>query len=535
MGSTNAGLGAAQVENERSVYRWVAGLKGDLGGGWSWNAYYQDGRTHVRNTISNNVIRSRYALAIDAVVDPATGQTVCRSSLTASNGCSPLNLFGTNVASSEALAYVLGTAEQKTRIHEQVASASIQGEPISTWAGPVSLVAGAEWRREDFHATADAISQASDFWVGNFKPSDGTYSIKEAFGEIVVPLLKDSAIGDQLDFNGALRVTDYSTSGTVVTWKAGLTYDANSWLRLRGTRSRDIRAPNFNDLFQGGTSSSITVNDPQSGTTYTILRVIQGTTSLKPEKADTWAGGVVLRPAFLPGFSASVDYYDISIDDAITTPTQQQVVDGCQSGNATYCSLITRSDGIITQVITPGVNANNERLRGIDIDVSYRVPVTAGPLDGNLTLRGLGTHIITHTITSAFTGKYEYVGDYGGDPTYGTPAWRFVASADYSQGDFNISVQERFIGAGKVSNAYTSAQLADNHVDSVFYTDLNLSYDFHSFGGKQNLFIAVQNLFDRDPPVAPTTYGSIYGHIGTNSALYDVVGRFFRAGVKFQF
>lgn len=204
---------------------------------------------------------NRFNLAYDAVANPASGgiagvaagAPVCRSTLSApTNGCVALNVFGEGSPSAAAIAYVTGEdsgfrTRQDLSINQDVWSYDAQYSPFSTWAGPVSFAAGFEYRKDSFSATADANSVNSQWIVGNPKPGGASYNVKEFFGEVLVPLLDDSPVGS-LEANGAVRRTDYSTSGVVTTWKVGGTYGIGD-LRIRGTRSRDIRAPNLNDLF----------------------------------------------------------------------------------------------------------------------------------------------------------------------------------------------------------------------------------------------------------------------------------------------
>ena len=189
-------------------------------------------------------------LAVDAVVAPAgnaagiaAGTIVCRSTLTnPTNGCQPLNIFGVGAASQAAIDYVTDTQFTRQRYEQHVVEASVSGEPFSTWAGPVSLAAGGSYRAEKINAVSDPLSLERAFHIGNPQPYSGKYNVKEAFAEVVVPLAKDTSFAQTLDVSLAGRVTDYSTSGGVFTWKAGATYEPFEDLRFRVTRSRDIRA-----------------------------------------------------------------------------------------------------------------------------------------------------------------------------------------------------------------------------------------------------------------------------------------------------
>jgi iron complex outermembrane receptor protein len=275
------------------------------------------------------------------VAGVAAGAPICRSTLTnPTNGCVPMNVFGEGSLGAARSPGSPGAAEglrtrQDLDFYQDVWSIDAQYSPFSTWAGPVSIAAGFEYRKESFSSTADALSLASLWNVGNFKPGSNGYNVKEFFGEVLVPLLKDSAVAKNLEFNGAIRRTDYSTSGAVTTWKAGLTWEVIDGLRLRGTRSRDIRAPNLNDLFAPSSqfvNAYLDRTQPGSPQVPNIT-LSGGNPNLTPEIADTWTAGGIYTPRWLPGLSFSVDWYKIDIKDAITAVGAQQIIDMCYGFN----------------------------------------------------------------------------------------------------------------------------------------------------------------------------------------------------------
>src|SRR5581483_1777046 len=185
---------------------------------------------------------------------------------------------------------------------------------------------GGGWRNEkvrDDNAGPnpyDPVSLTRPFSAGNYLPTNGQYDVTEGYVETVIPLAKETAWAKSLDFTAAVRATSYTTSGYVTTWKAGVTYNPIDDIRFRLTRSRDIRAPNLGEEFATGTGGqSGGVLDPFNGNQAAPLFLTQtvGNTSLQPEKADTLGLGVVVQPKFFPGLSASVDYYDITINNAV--------------------------------------------------------------------------------------------------------------------------------------------------------------------------------------------------------------------------
>jgi outer membrane receptor protein involved in Fe transport len=533
--------GPARGRNTRDQLRWVTGLEGDFGGGWSWEAYYQQGTTHfTTGDYTLNPITANFNNAVDAVVSPATGQILCRSTLSApTNGCVPFNVFGTNRLTPQVAAYIFGQSIQHTTIKQDVASGSVHGEPFSLPAGPVSVAAGVEWRKESYEATTDPLSPQNVFFLGNYRPSSGSFHVTEGFFETVAPLLKDKPLVHELDFNGAVRVTDYSLSGSVTSWKVGLTWDVIEDLRFRATRSRDIRAPNLSELFQAGNALNQTISDPALKQSYSIQQFASGNTDLKPEEADTYAFGVVYRPGWLPGLSASVDYFDIKINDAIYTESAQQLIDQCQAGVASQCALITRNAANqITRVILQPLNISSEATRGADIEATYRRSLSDwnAAWAGDVTLRAYGTYVQTRSVT-AFGLKTEYAGTNANadQNSQAVPRWRWLLSQAYDRGPLNVTLTERYISKGVFNKAWRAADIANNDIPSVTYVDLSASYRFKVRGADLQVFGAVQNLFDNDPPVAPIYGPTGFLTSGTNGYLYDLIGRQYRAGLRLAF
>jgi iron complex outermembrane recepter protein len=525
IGRYNTDFGFIEADDANTTARGVVGLDGKFGQGWTWNAYYQSGRTKYEAFLNRNLRPDLLALAADAVADPVTGNAVCRSTLTdPGNGCVPINLFGFGSPSAAAIDYVTDRQALRSTIKQQVAAASIQGEPFSSWAGPVSIATGVEYRKESVDANVDAVSAADGFLIGNPKAISGEYTVREGFFETVVPLLTDKPFARNLDFNGAVRVTDYSTSGNVTTWKAGATWDVNQQVRFRATRSRDIRAANLSELFTASQLTFTNVIDPVT-TNSTLVRLLrQGNPNLTPEEADTTTVGFVLQPDALPGFSASMDYYNITINGVISTVEPQDLVTRCFEGNATLCDFVQRgSNGEIESLILSQVNLSELKTRGVDLELGYD-RAFQNMLPGNLSLRLLGTYVDLYSIDGT-----TYQGDVGNDVTFPIPRLRWNANATYRQGAWTAYLAGRFVDGGKYSH---KLDIDQPDVDSRFYVDASLTWNF---GGSNDiqLYGVVKNVFDKDPPVAPSTF--FLSPLATNPVLYDVIGRTFTMGARFKF
>jgi iron complex outermembrane receptor protein len=306
-------VGITVAKTDRRLLRAVASVDGNIGSEWTWNAYYQKSQSRLQIDTLSNVITANYNFAVDAVRN-ASGQVVCRATLLnnpVAAGCVPLNIFGEGNQSQDAIRYVNvvpGQNFQTLKLNQDVVAASAQGKlPIGLPAGQVAVALGAEYRREAGKAFVDAGSAARQYAFANFAAFSGKYDVKEAFLEVDVPLVEDGFV-ESLNLNAAGRLTDYSTSGTVATWKVGLTSQLNSLVRVRGTLSRDIRAPNLSELFSSGQVNGTNTIDPRTGAAVSVFQITSGNADLTPEIARTTSGGIILSPA--PRFNMSPPWFN---------------------------------------------------------------------------------------------------------------------------------------------------------------------------------------------------------------------------------
>ena len=542
MGTSAMNTGLPSLTTWRKLARTVFSLDGRFGDGWTWNAYYQRGRSQAKSIGELITHIARFNAAVDAVRAP-NGQVVCRVNNDANpandmRGCIPINVFGVGVASKEAIEYTSGLdTYQLIRNWQNVIAASISGEPFAVPAGPVSLAAGAEYRKESAFGIADSESLVNAFFAGNPKGFSGKYNVKEGFAEVVVPLAKDTAWARNFDFNGAMRVTDYSTSGVVTTWKAGATYQIIDDFRLRGTRSRDIRAPNLDELFQTGSVRVSVLTDPfPGGGTQTGFFNTTGNPSLTPEKADTWSVGGVFSPEWLPGFQASVDWYSIDVKGAIFSTGAVQVVDNCFRGVTIFCKqLVRNSAGVLTQVDLFPENIAFAKTSGIDYETSYTT-TDVGP--GTLNVRLLGTYYLKQSSlqNGVFIDNNGAIGGDTGGPA-GYPKMRTTLSASYDMNPFTTTLQARYTGPAKLNNAWGPKDVDDNSVPRMIYLDWRASYSFPVLGADGRIYLSVDNVLNQDPPLVPITSTSAlpFLNLATSRAIYDAVGRTFRLGVRAKF
>jgi len=560
LGTMNPDLPNDTGLNDRITARYVVGANGKfdlMDTSWSWDAYAQKGDS--RNDISAPTvyIRSRVqgptATAVDAVFD-AKGAIVCRSTLTNPNdGCVPYNVFGKGVNSQAAIDYVMGSSNLSQTLKQNVFEGTLTGEPFSLPAGPVSVALSAQHRTEKVDGVNDPGSRTSTYLSGNYRVTTGKYNVTEGAVETVIPIGHGEVWADSWDLQLASRATNYSTAGFAVTWKAGTTYSPIPDVKFRLTRSRDIRAPNLEELYAGGTSSSSQALDPfkncnGSACSATPLGVTFGNVDLKPEKADTTGLGIVLQPTFIPGFSASVDYWNIDIKGSIEALATQSVIDLCFKGVTSLCpNLFRDTSGILVQVNRSPFNLAKNTSRGIDYEASFTWSAEdmLDGLVGDFRLHATATNYLKNYVDNGIDKPTQTAGSNGGS---GPPAWLYNLSLNYALDAFQTSLSVRGLSSGTYNNSYVECKtgcplstvdnrtIDSNYVPGQYWFDLTASYKFEvGESSTVEAFLNIKNVFNADPKVvAPLGTGSAFWAPLTNRQYYDVLGRVFRSGVRFK-
>jgi len=584
--------GGRVADLEHTQYRGVLGVKGDLDNVWSYDAYYQYGRTVYSQVYRNEFSVSRLNNALDVVTGP-DGNPECRSVETGADPtCVPYNFLGT--PSQAAINYVSATGFQKGTVSEQVADASMTGRlgeyGIKTpWANEgLGVNFGVEYRKESLDLQTDQAFQTGDLTGqgGPTEPISGSYDVKEVFGEAQLPVIHGGAIYD-LSLNAGYRYSSYHVSNgnhyTTNTYKFGAEFAPIRDVRFRGSYNRAVRAPNIQELFAPDIVVLDGSKDPCAGFVITAddkgclaqgLRVGQrvaanpagqyngltgGTGSLKPEVATTKTVGIVLEPRFLPRFNLTVDYYDIKVKGAIQGFGADAIVTTCTAtANPLACDLIHRNPVSGSLWLTPdgyiqdlAQNIGSVHTKGIDVSANYQQDIGKfGTIGFSLN----GTYLKEFRIDNGLSEPYDCAGLYGTTcsgstttPSAPNPKWRHRARVSWTAPDgFGLSLQWRYFGKVRVDASSSNSTLAGDFFDPGSTIKAQSYFDLVAtakFGDHYNFRLGVDNVFDKQPPLVSSGQADGTGSAcptgpcngNTYPAVYDALGRYIFAGVTLDF
>lgn len=526
-------------------------LSGTIGSSLNWGIFYQYGRTTDDITITNVPRSSRWLAASDVVANPVTGTPECRDAEARAAGCVPYDIFSYRTPlTAEQAAWILYDRHSRRDNDQQIAGAGLNGTLINLPAGDLSFALGAEHRRESATTTEDPLALSGEVANGATitaqQPIDASMNVTEAYGELVIPILRDRPFFRRLEAEGAYRYSDYSSFGSTHTWKVGGTWSPVDGVTIRGVRSRSVRAPNFGELYAPisvGVSSSF--NDPCLKSNYNLtptraancaalgvppldfyfdgIEIISGgNPDLEPETSNSTTIGLVLQPQFIRGFDLTVDYWDIRIENIITSYSALQMAQFCvdlPDIDNLFCGNMKRgADGIPETISTQLVNAASMEARGIDVGLNYGFPLGAGDLDLNF----VGSVLLereTQAIPEMASSIVKYAGGYT------DPRFRGSLLINYTIDDFTLSADTRFISASKYDPNVGEEYYEINDVPAKVYNDLAVSY---AVDDGMQIGAGVKNVFNVFPPALPGLYAGGGGR-------YDTMGRYFFTRVGFKF
>lgn len=568
-------LGATGEENERLTTQAVIGVKGTLSPNWRYEASYGYGRTKITTTFLNQYFPGRLALGAAAVRD-ANGNIVCSARLanpTSTNpdvtGCVPINFLGDGNISAAARDYLTVNTEAEGRIQQHTVNAFVAGDTggfLTLPAGPVAVVAGAEFRRESTSYVPDARDLARLTSNLGTQTTDGSVRVVEGYTELKVPLLADLPLVKQLELSGSARVADYDLEGvgTKTSWGLGLAYQPVESLRVRGSYQRAVRAPNIAELYQANVGTQFFISDPcdvnniNAGTSFRLQNCralgipvgftglpfgtpIPGTSGGNPdldvETGKTWTAGFVYTPTWAPKATLSVDYYRVELDDAIVLANTNVIITQCVDSSSidnVFCAAAPRDPVTrqISSIAQRPLNLNRLLASGVDVDAAYAFTLPAA-VSGSVRL--LATWVIDRDDFRSPTQPNfpsQIV------ETVNSPRYSATLQTELARGRFTLGYNVRYFsmmyradpaffesvgGNPPLRPNDLPADLRDT--GNTFFHDVRFSVDLPR---NVRAYVGVDNVGDEEPP--PGIYAAGFG-----GAIYDNVGRFFYGGVTVDF
>ncbi len=569
--------------NDRDYWRGVIGLKGDLGGKWSYDINYE--HSQVRDfTTSETIFAANYGAALSNEIDGA-GNVVCSDPAARAAGCAPINIFGFNTVSSAAASWLqIDTTTGRrapfqyvAKVFQDFASATVNGELFSiSGKDAIGVAAGFEYRNERSSETFDLATQQGRSLGNQLSNTQGSFNVKEGFIDLIAPLVQDVPFVHYLGVEGSARYADYSTVGGIWSYKFGGAYAPSEDIRFRAIYARAVRAPNVGELFSTTSQTFPAIIDPcdqregngdgadlvalpaacaniagiagtvaargafaySTAQIQTIDGLVGGNRNLRAEKSDTLTVGAVITPSFLRGFNMSVDYYRIKVLNAISTVGQQISVSECvNSGDPVFCNNVERdSNGFITRVNDLLLNTAAVEAAGIDTEAHYVLPVGFLGDEGRIGADVFWNHKFTQQRTPYPGGNVQD---------------EINQAACYSCGRLGSGFRDSVTANFSLSNArirfnynlrYLSP-LSDNLDGSTPVVTRIPAYTYHDFqlramvgeSKKIDVYLGVNNAFDKLPPLFSDTNPVSWPGTRTVANTYDVFGRMLYIGVSARY
>jgi outer membrane receptor protein involved in Fe transport len=573
-------LGSRKTEQDRDYWRTVLGLRGTFGQGWDIDGWLSYTTSDELELLRNDGSLARVLQGL--LVDPLTAQ--CRDP---SGGCVPVDIFGAGRLSAQAVEFIrYQPLQNATKRTQKLASVFVSGTPADTWAGPLDVAAGLEWRSDSVKFRADdALFTGDTLGYRGDSPISGAESVTEIYAEAVVPLLEAAPAADSLTLELGARYSQYDNAGGAWTYKLGGNWQVNQSLRFRSMWQQSVRAPNNQELFQQqfretsnfvgnilAVDSCSASQDPvangyadacilqgldpaQLGTFeaipfYPVDFIRGGNDQLEPEQAETLTAGFVYTPETTSDWSVAVDYYEIDISKSIGEIDAKDICfDPANTANS-FCDKIRRitdpnnaAVGNVFEVEELFNNRGRISTKGIDLQVNFTrdLPDALAAFDSGATLTGtvMWTHVLQQRFQSNPVSTIESCVGYFGSPCTGVTSSntgaedRLSANFMYLSDPVSVSLLAQWL-SGTRSYLFREAKMAGTpqpvlavpSIGSQFYLDINAAYHFND---NVSARFGIANLLDNDAPLIPGQTNN------TDALLYDVFGRTYSLSLLLSF
>jgi iron complex outermembrane receptor protein len=555
-------VGNRMFSQEVNTVQFTLGFDGMIGDDYSWNAFYTYGRNSAIDRSKNYI---NLANVVDSVTTNCEGVTVTGThgdySVTGNDPAAPcINYYGYgNITESDA-EYLRYTDQGTSGTEMHHMAASISGDAFELPSGPVGFAFGIEHREESAFNQPDAFSSAGIGSGNAVLPTSGGYKVDEAYLEVIAPLVSDMPFAQSIDLEAAVRYFNYDTFGSDSTYKLGLTWRMNDAIMLRSVISTAFRAPNVGELYSGQSDNFQNYTDPCNGyggpngtakyatacakdaaagmiasdgsfaqANGQVRSKSGGNPDLGPETADTFTIGMVVEP--LEGLSFTVDYYDIEIENVISTVDVGTQYDKCYlaganggvGGSDVMCENIRRSaTGNFDGTEAFNQNLSIWTLEGWDFNAQYGFE--AAGLEWKADWEASYTTVWD---VELFAGEdlQEYAG------VVGTPEWKHNLGLSVFGDSWSASYNMLYVDEmtiNEVVNEDKDPALYTTPVADSFVTHtVSASYQLND---NVSLRAGIDNLTDEEPP-----YMTNYGDANTNTRQYKYVGRNFFLGTTVSF
>ena len=572
MGRRNVEGGGRQDTLGYQSYRAVIGFKGDLTQGWHYDVSGQYSRVQLSEVYLHDFSKTRLARALDVV--SVGGVPTCQSVVDGSDpNCVPWDIFSPGGVTQAALNYLEIPLVQEGYTTLQDLNGLVTGDLgqygiQSPWAkSPATIALGAEYRSNSLSITPDTSYQTFDGagQGGPLLPLNGTTSVTDLYTELQAPLVEDAPLAQLISLDVGYRYSTYSSSVTTNTYKVSGDWAPTDDVRFRASYQRAVRAANVVELFtaQGFNLFDMPNGDPCANGGYATLaqcvatgvpaanygsnflknpadqynQQTGGNPNVSPEKSDTWTIGAVFTPTFFDGFTASIDYFDIRVQNLISTTGALNVIAACYQGNvASECARIHRSatgslwtgGGFVENLNT---NIGGLKTTGIDVSATYQMDLSDVGLenDGSLTFELVGTYLNQLVTNTGVSGQapYDCAGYYGNQCGTPNPAWRHRFRVSWLTPWDNIAVIGTWRYYGSVDTFGGNPKSIDYTLDAQSYFDLASNIPLAS---NTTLRLGVNNVLDSDPPI--THVVGTTGNGNTYPQTYDAMGRYLFADIQ---
>jgi iron complex outermembrane recepter protein len=528
------------------------------------------------------------------------GQVVCSDPAARAAGCVPINIFGFNTVSPAAATWLQtdpgtlidpatgklypGTAKgQKVNydylanVQQDVINFTTTGSLFSLPGGPLGIAAGLEYRHESSSEVFDPYTQFGLSSGNQISNTNGSFGVSEVFLELNAPILADRPLIKELSLEAAVRTANYSTVGTAWTYKFGGTYAPSSDIRFRAIYAQAVRAPNISELFSAQSQTFPSITDPcdqgggngdgaaitplpaacaaipgivnylkthpnfaySTAQIQTVDGLLGGNPDLKVEKTNTITVGAVFTPQFARGLALTVDYYKITVKNAIGIIGQQVSADECfRNADPLFCSNVIRSPttGFITRVNALNLNVGSYKVSGLDIGAHYNLKLDTIKLPGTLDFNIMWNHKFAQEQTPFPGGTVQ--NELGQLDCYSCGRLgtgfknQFTFNAVYAGGPFKLNYRMKYLGP--VADDVSAAPADQVRVPAFIYHNIQGSFNFGP-ERKFEIYVGVDNLFDKTPPIFGDTDPVTWPGTATIADTYDTIGRMLYAGARIKF